>query len=71
MTNTTPQGTTGGPTGGSAKIYQFPVGGRAGLSTGRGDGRLATDVTAQRLSVVGNAWYHDAAIEEAKHGYEH
>ena len=71
MSNTTPQGTTGGPTGGSAKIYQFPVGGRAGLSAGRGDGQLAADMATQRTTVLGSAWYHEAAIEEAKHGYEH
>lgn len=52
----------------TAKIYQFPVGGRAAL---RADARvvapsedLATPPRASRV-VFGGSWYHDAAIQEA------
>jgi hypothetical protein len=54
---------------GSAKIYQFPVGGRAALGAGRyGETKSAADLGASRVNevAVGGAWYHDAAIQEAK-----
>ena len=54
---------------GSAKIYQFPVGGRSAIDrqcleeTGR-----ATDPASSRASEVAcsDAWYHAAAILESK-----
>jgi hypothetical protein len=54
---------------GSARIYQFPVGGRSALG-GRGldEIKTSTDLAASRVSeaVVGGAWYHEAAIQESK-----
>ena len=49
----------------TAKIYQFPVGGRASLSRGE----PAKPMLDYAVSVAG--WYHEAAIEEAKRGTEH
>ena len=54
---------------GSARIYQFPAGGRSGLSGGRRDeARTATDPASSSVSevAVGGAWYHEAAIQESK-----
>ncbi len=54
---------------GSARIFQFPAGGRASLAGRRYDAAKAvTDLASSRASeiVVGGAWYHDAAIQEAK-----
>ena len=59
---------------GSARIYQFPVGGRSGLGGGRRDEtQPATDSASSRVSevAVGGAWYHEAAIEESKPVREH
>ncbi len=53
---------------GSAKIYQFPAGGRAALGRRRyGDAK--TDLaTAPRLNEAASydSWYHQAAIEESR-----
>ena len=48
----------------SATIYQFPVGGRAGLA-GR---REAVDRSAAPVSeiVFGGSWYHEEAIRDAE-----
>jgi hypothetical protein len=54
---------------GSAKIYQFPVGGRAAASGRRlGETLAATDITSLRISEAAcdGSWYHEAAIREAK-----
>jgi len=53
---------------GSAKIYQFPAGGRAGLSGHRHQGKPADDFAAPRISRVtsGSAWYHEEAIRESQ-----
>jgi hypothetical protein len=58
---------------GSAKIYQFPVGGRAALS-GRRDTEtrseaVATPETSQTDCF--DSWYHQAAIDEAKPARDH
>lgn len=53
----------------SAKIYQFPVGGRRSLLGYRADNKPAAEQTAPRVDITG--WYHEAAIEEAKFGSEH
>ena len=48
----------------SARIYQFPVGGRAGLA-----GRYETArQAAPRYNeiAVGGSWYHEEAIREAE-----
>jgi Protein of unknown function (DUF2735) len=54
---------------GSARIYQFPVGGRSGLGGQRHDEiKTSSDLALSRVSQasVGGAWYHDAAIQESK-----
>ncbi len=56
---------------GSAKIYQFPVGGRSALGARRHDETSpSVDLALSRMSdiAVGGAWYHDAAIQESKPG---
>jgi hypothetical protein len=51
----------------SAKIYQFPVGGRAAVALSRDMEKRRTTVKAERPPkvVFGGSWYHEAAIEEA------
>jgi hypothetical protein len=54
---------------GSAKIYQFPVGGRAAIGGRRYEEPVsAANLGAARVSevAVGGAWYHEAAIQESK-----
>jgi hypothetical protein len=54
---------------GSARIYQFPVGGRSAVG-GRSlnEIKTSTDLASSRVSevTIGGAWYHDAAIQESK-----
>jgi uncharacterized protein DUF2735 len=53
---------------GSAKIYQFPAGGRAGLGS-RGDAaRPVAEFAASRVAKVasGSAWYHEEAVQSAE-----
>ncbi len=58
---------------GSARIYQFPAGGRAALGGRRyAETNTATELAAPRLNTVdcsGN-WYHEAAIQESTPGRE-
>jgi hypothetical protein len=54
---------------GSAKIYQFPAGGRAALGGRRYDEvQLAGALGDYRLNeaACSESWYHEAAIQEAK-----
>jgi len=55
---------------GSAKIYQFPAGGRSALA-----GRRETqpDITAPAviLADCSGSWYHAEAIQDAKLGRDH
>jgi hypothetical protein len=53
---------------GSARIYQFPTGGRAALGRRDDQTRTANDVASSRVSevAVGDAWYHEAAIQDGK-----
>jgi Protein of unknown function (DUF2735) len=54
---------------GSAKIYQFPVGGRSAIDRRRyEETRSATDLASPHVSEVAcsDAWYHEAAIQESK-----
>lgn len=48
----------------SATIYQFPVGGRAGLA----DRRAPVGQTPPRVyeTVCSGSWYHEEAIREAE-----
>lgn len=55
----------------SAKIYQFPAGGRATWKSQREPARPAVvDQLPFGVTKVaaGSAWYHDAAIEDADKG---
>jgi hypothetical protein len=48
----------------SAKVYEFPAGGRA-IRNGS-SARVLPQMTAPKLAEVeyGNCWYHDAAVDE-------
>jgi hypothetical protein len=52
----------------SAKIYQFPVGGRAALGGRHDETRLPADAAslASNVSICSESWYHQEAIDEAK-----
>jgi hypothetical protein len=58
----------------TAKIYQFPLGGRASVGPRRIDSkpnfRQSPKITP---TAAGDGWYHDAAIQEAsaKWTFEH
>ena len=58
---------------GSAKIYQFPAGGRAALR-----GRLYSETKAAELAAetvnladCSDSWYHAAAIQDANNERDH
>ena len=58
---------------GSAKIYQFPTGGRAAF-VGRRDGETRkAESTAQPVSHAdcSGSWYHAAAIQDASNERDH
>jgi hypothetical protein len=60
---------------GSAKIYQFPAGGRAALG-GRRYGETGTAVSefavpTANLADCSGSWYHAAAIQDTKPGRDH
>ena len=51
----------------SAKIYQFPAGGRGAKSTGRAPQGKIKELSAQyAVTDYGSGWYHDAAVREAE-----
>jgi hypothetical protein len=54
---------------GSAKIYQFPAGGRSALGGRRyEETQTITDFASSRVSeaACSGSWYHEAAIQESK-----
>ncbi len=54
---------------GSAKIYQFPAGGRAALGGHRQDeAKAAVDPGSLRVNEAAcdGGWYHEAAIQESQ-----
>ena len=55
---------------GSAKIYQFPVGGRAALA-GRRNIETRTVVDAPSIADCSGSWYHAAAIADANAERDH
>ena len=58
---------------GSAKIYQFPAGGRSALGGRRYDEfKAATDLASSRVNetICSGSWYHQAAIDESKPAWE-
>ena len=50
----------------SARIYQFPAGGRALCGRHYGEAKPAEDTTLSNAAACSGSWYHAAAIEEAK-----
>ena len=53
--------------GGSAKIYQFPEGGRAAMSGHRAIDKAAANFAPQVISeATYGSWYHDEAIRESQ-----
>jgi hypothetical protein len=53
----------------SAKIYQFPTGGRAALGGHRyGEAKPAIDRSTPRVTetICSGSWYHEEAIQEDK-----
>ena len=57
---------------GSAKIYQFPAGGRAALGGRRYGETKAQDQAAVPVNetICSGSWYHQDAIDEAKPAWE-
>ncbi len=57
---------------GSARIYQFPTGGRSALG-GQRYGEAKTEFAAPPVNLAdcSGSWYHAAAIEDEKNGREH
>ena len=50
---------------GSARIYQFPIG-------GRNDTEGRTNLAQRPAEAIsGSGWYHEAAIQEAKSRQDH
>jgi hypothetical protein len=59
---------------GSAKIYQFPAGGRPALAKRPQDeDRSAPDQGSSSVDAAAcsGSWYHEAAIQESKPAREH
>jgi hypothetical protein len=54
--------------GHTAKIYQFPTGGKAGFGERREQVKPIADLKPQQFAdaAAGSGWYHEAAIEEAE-----
>jgi Protein of unknown function (DUF2735) len=53
--------------GGSAKIYQFPEGGRAAMNGHRTNANAAPAYAPQVVSeATYGSWYHDEAIRESQ-----
>jgi hypothetical protein len=58
---------------GSAKIYQFPAGGRSALGGRRyAETKVTADPTPPRVSAAdcSDSWYHAAAIQESKPAWD-
>ena len=58
---------------GSAKIYQFPAGGRAALGGRRYGETKAAEFTAEPVNLAdcSGSLYHAAAVEDEKNGRDH
>jgi len=52
----------------TAKIYQFPAGGRAALRTDRPLAKPVDEMQAAAASraIIGGSWYHEEAIRETE-----
>jgi hypothetical protein len=58
---------------GSAKIYQFPAGGRAALGGRRYGETKTAEFAAQPVNLAdcSDSWYHAAAIQDATNERDH
>ena len=58
---------------GSAKIYQFPAGGRAALGGRRSGETKTTEFAAPAVDLAdcSGSWYHAAAIQDANSERDH
>jgi hypothetical protein len=58
---------------GSAKIYQFPTGGRAALGGRRYGEARTTEIAAPSVNLAdcSDSWYHAAAIQDANNERDH
>jgi len=59
---------------GSARIYQFPAGGRSALGGRRfGDTGIKTELATSQVhtAACSGSWYHEAAIQESSIGRDH
>ena len=58
---------------GSAKIYQFPAGGRAALGGRRYGETKPADLATQPVNLAdcSDSWYHAAAIQDAINERDH
>jgi Protein of unknown function (DUF2735) len=57
---------------GSAKIYQFPAGGRSAVGGRRFEENKPADSLSRDIEILSaSGWYHEAAILESKPGREH
>jgi hypothetical protein len=50
---------------GSAKIYQFPVGGRAALGGHRGEEKPIERTPYASEALCSDSWYHEEAIRQS------
>lgn len=58
---------------GSARIYQFPAGGRAALDGRRhGETKSTIGLNMPRVNeaIYSGSWYHEEAIQESKPGFK-
>jgi hypothetical protein len=62
-----------GSSQGSARIYQFPSGGRAALGGRRYGDTKKAELAAQPAGIADcyDSWYHAAAIQDAKNERDH
>jgi hypothetical protein len=53
---------------GSAKIYEFPARGRFAAGGNLDENKRAANLTSPRVAetVLGGAWYHDEAVQDAE-----
>ena len=55
----------------SAKIYQFPTGGRAALDGRRYGEAKPAELPFENVADCSGSWYHAAAIQEAGNERDH
>jgi Protein of unknown function (DUF2735) len=57
----------------TAKIYQFPMGGRSGIPARRETYKPAAEVIPEVSArvAIGGSWYHEEAVREADNARKH